>query len=1274
MADTAPATGLMVIHANQTESLRDVLIAWMRRHPLAPLDTEHLLVQSQGMGQWLRLAMARPVDQGGLGVCAGVRTELPAQLVWRLYRTVLGAAGDGVAGQGGVPAQSPFDRQALLWRLMRLLPGLARQPVFAPLQRFLQGDADGRRCHQLAQRLADLLDQYQVYRADWLALWARGQDALLDGEGRPLPLPGDAAWQPALWRALCDDVGPDLAGSARSAVHQRFVETVEGWTGEPPSGLPTRLMVFGLSSLPQQTLEALALLSRWRPVLVGVQNPCAHHWLDAVPGTALQRRRAFGPTRQARRPGQTQAPDDDSLHLASHPLLAAWGQQGRDFMALLARHDEPGRYRRHFDGERVDLFLTPLDAGHPHRHGLLQQLQDDIFDLRPLHETRSHWPAPDPATAAQDASLRFVIAHSPQREVEILHDTLLAALARDATLQPQDILVMVPDIQRYAPHVRAVFGLPLPGDARRIAFHLADQGLGQIDPLPGVLARLLDIRQQRLPLAPVLDALELPALRRRFGLQEADLPLLRDWLDAARLRWGLHDAHRQSLGLPPAPDTHTWAFGLRRLLLGYAVGDSGAWQDIEPLDAAAGLQGPLLGALARLIDALDTLWRRLAQPLTPPQWGELLHGVLRDFFEPEGDQTATLDTLARTLDDWLDLCASAGLVQPLPLAVVSGHWLEQIGQQDSPRAFLGGGVTFATLMPMRAIPFRHIHLLGLNDGDFPRAKPAADFDLMALEHRPGDRSRREDDRYLFLEALLSARERLGLSWVGRSAVDGSEQPPSVLVAQLRDHIAAGWATTPEEGDKLLAALTTVHRLHPYDPDYASRPVDPQGSAAADDGLFSYAREWHASSDTAPPVPLGLAGRLPELERDTPLELSELARWLANPAKAFLGQRLGVHLDEADADPPETEPFALDGLELWGIKNDLLQAVKQAVMQHGGFPEPDPETDPDDDPDDDPEADLDAEPDTAPDSPLDTLLKEAAQRQVRRGELPPGAFGDIVQDGQFDLIRTLAQRWQVAHSAAPTRLPSVALDWPAEDGRPAVVGDLGEIYVCASPAPGGGETPTAVRRGVTASSLVKKGHWKVDKLMPEWVMHLAAQVAPALKGWSVRSEILSPVGDLSLPALPHDQAVLLWTRLLDAWREGQQRPLPLEPAVARAWLTLKADKADKTDKGRTAADAVAAAGDDDGDGDDATDVRAGEDAAAAAARETFGGCAQYSAELRRVWPDFDTLLASGEVEHWARELVLPLLDHLPDAKEAAKDAAKDAAKSPAPPAVQPTEQP
>ena len=337
MTATPLPAGLMLVHGNHPEALRDLLVTWIRRYPLAPLETETVLVHRHGIAQWLRLALAEDVEDGGCGIAAGLDLSLPSRFLWQAYRAVL--------GREAVPETSPFDKPLLVWRLMRLLPDLTGQAAYQPLRRFLAADADLRKRFQLAERLADLFDQYQVYRADWLAAWAAGEDVLIRAAGERAPLPDEQRWQACLWRALLADVADvaaggnaDLAGQGRAAVHEAFLARVAGWPDDAPrpAGLPRRVLVFGISALPRQSLEVLAALARWSQVLMCVHNPCEHYWSDIVADKELLRATR---SRQQRRAGAPAEIDEESLHLHAHPLLAAWGKQGRDFIGLLDEHD-----------------------------------------------------------------------------------------------------------------------------------------------------------------------------------------------------------------------------------------------------------------------------------------------------------------------------------------------------------------------------------------------------------------------------------------------------------------------------------------------------------------------------------------------------------------------------------------------------------------------------------------------------------------------------------------------------------------------------------------------------------------------------------------------------------------------------------------------------------------------------------------------------------------------------------------------------------------------
>ncbi|MET0934883.1 MAG: exodeoxyribonuclease V subunit gamma [Luteibacter sp.] len=1074
--DIAP--GLMVLHGNRLEELRDVLVAWLRRAPLKPLEDEWVLVQSNGIAQWFRLALARAVDDGGLGIAAAVNVELPGRFLWVAYRAVL--------GRDAVPPESPFDKSRLVWRLMRLLPTVARQPDFEPLAAFLGDGGDARKCHQLAERLADLYDQYQVYRSDWLDDWAAGRDVLRDARGGAPAMGAADCWQAALWRRLLDDVGDDEADGHRAAVHERFLRAVSSAT-ERPKALPRRIVVFGMSSLPRQTLEALSALARWSQIVLVVMNPCRHYWADIVDDRELLRAER---RRQTLKPGMPVELSDDDMHLHANPLLAAWGKQGRDYIRLLDEFDHPESYRESFTAwdQRIDLFAEPASTR------LLGQVQSAILDLEPLPDVRR-------PIAPDDTSIAFHVAHGPQREVEILHDQLLArfeASAREGDpILPRDVIVMVPDIETYGPHIDAVFGRVPRDDPRYIPYSVADRAARGTVPLVMALDMLLGMTQSRFGAGEIADLLDVPAVRERFALGEDDLPLLHRWIEGAGVRWGLDASQRASLDLP-ALEQNTWAFGLRRMLLGYAVGAGDAWGDIEPYAEVGGLDANLVGPLADLLERLGDHWQAMSSPASAAEWSARLRRLMRDFFAPaEPDDGMRLERLLDALDQWERACAEAGFDEAIPVDVVREAWLGQFDQGGLSKRFLAGAVSFGTLMPMRAIPFRLVCLLGMNDGDYPRARPPMDFDLMSRPGawRPGDRSRREDDRYLFLEALLSARDALHIGWVGRSARDNAERAPSVLVGQLRDYLAAAWRGG--QGEDLLAQLTVQHPLQPF-----SRAYFNQG----DTRLFTYASEWrqaHEGGERAIDVALA------PIMVDRPIGLAVLRRFLRHPVREFFQARLGVRFDGGDVAGDEREPFAVDSLGRFAMADILLRAALRS------------------------------------ESSAAHAIDDAAARLQRSGLLPMGGFADPVRADVVSVASAVFGRFVAERRA-----------WPHDAGkreiRVEVDGLVIEDWLADLRADDEGRLAAFLLS--PSNVLDADGAPRAHRLVMPWVDHLVAQAC----GLAVLTRYIGPDATIALDPIGRGDALAMLSTLVRAWREGMGSPLPVAVKTALAWLGASAE--------------------------------------------------------------------------------------------------------------------
>lgn len=1084
-------SGIAIIHSNQLEELRDVVEYWLRQHPLAPLEQEIFLVQSNGMGQWLKQNLAQ---NSALGIVAAVQMQLPALFIWNVYRAVLG---------GQIPKDQPLAKRPLIWRLYRLLPTLISKPGFEMLVTFLTDDHNSRKRYQLAEQLADLFDQYQVYRSDWITDWAAGKDVLRNAHGEINVLPEQQRWQALLWREVLQDLGENATPFAsRAAVHTQFMTQIDAVT-QRPAGIPRRIILFGLSSLPQQALEVLAKLGKFCQIVLFIHNPCRHYWADIIEDKELLKAER---RRQAYKAGMTSVLSAEELHLHAQPLLAAWGKQGRDYIRLLDQFDETQHYAHwHWPQNKIDLFK---DYGKPGQRSLLQNLQQSILDLEPL-------PAEPIQLAEVDTSIVFHIAHSPQREVEILHDQLLARFAaakqNGTPLYPRDIIVMVPDINQYAPHIRAVFGLPPVDDSRYIPYSLADQQQRGQNPMLVAVESLLNLPESRFAVSEFLGLLEVPALRTRFNIDAAALPKLHRWIEEAGIRWGLNAVQRtQTVDMPAHLLANTWQFGLRRMLLGYAVGTGEAFADIEPYAEIGGLDAQWVGHLSFLLETLEQYAIALNREHNAQDWQSILSTLLEDFFSISNDrEQKTLALLASSLTQWGESCAQAGLTAAdvLPIHVVREAWLAAIDEPSLQQRFLSGRVNFCTLMPMRAIPFRLLCLLGMNDGDYPRNQAAHSFDLMSQrgQYRPGDRSRRQDDQYLFLEALLSAREALYVSWVGRSIRDNSERPASVLISQLREVLTQGWAVSHKSS--LLDALTVAHPLQPFSQAYVQQNRDPR--------LFTYAREWHEQASVAPTFEQVMPN---QDESGFSLTLESLARFLKAPVKAFCNQTLKFAFDEESVTSEDHEPFAFNALQSYVLSDALLQGLKS----------------------DHPAA-------------TEEYFSRQSTTLAQQGLLPLGRFAQASYATLADPAKMAWQQYQLLLPNWPDELDAHVIRTPAftlSDGiLVQLTGDLGNRR-------GGNRQQGEVLLSLTAQSLLNKDKSiKYPNLLLHWVQHLAA----CADHLPVQTLVVAADTVIEITPLEQAEAFARLNSLLTAYHQGMQIPLPIACKTAFVWLTACSEK-------------------------------------------------------------------------------------------------------------------
>lgn len=750
-----------------------------------------------------------------------------------------------------IPYESEaFDRSVMVWRLERLLRDPSG-PAMAPIRFYLSGDQSDTKRYQLARQVADLFDQYQIMRPAMIDCWDRDR-SVTDNQAEQ--------WQRHLWRRLRQEG----VGRNRAEVIESLIRHLEGRREELPDGLK-KLFVFGLHTLPPLFLSILESLARMSDIHFFLLTPCSEYWGDME--TARQRLR--------RGKQNDSAPD----LAAYHPLLAGLGRQGADFQELLL-----SRVEEIYDGPELFVFNAEQKE-----HELLHRLQDDLLAAR-------HEPAASPASIAEgDDSVVVVSCHSRMRETAVLKDYIIAWLNDDPRLGLHDIVVMAPDIQDYRDHIAAVFS--------DMTYDISDCRKRRDNRYVEIFSRFLKLFTGRYEAADLLGLLDQPEVRRTFSISAAELEQIARWVRDAGIRWGLSEKQRREDGYEGF-EAGTWSNGLERLMLGLASGSKACIDNRVPYADIEGGEADLLGSLCLFVDLMERSLSGLRQPRSLKQWSILFHEMIIGLFGDDDNAdilqlqeicSSPASSLARYHED------------PLSFEVMR-QWFEHEADAPSSVGFLRGRLSFCSMLPMRSIPFEIICLLGLNDKEFPRQDRIVPFNLLSASYEKGDRSKRADDRYQFLEAILAARQRLYISYIGQSIRSNVPIPPSPVISELLEvvHHCHGPLEVIE------------HPLQPFNENYFSDASE----------LFSHSGYYCRTARSLRDKPQLARGPWLSEALAPPgvrsLALHDLERFITNPQRYFVRNILQVKLQTEDELLPGDELFGLEGLEKYLLNQRLIE--------------------------------------------------------------------------------------------------------------------------------------------------------------------------------------------------------------------------------------------------------------------------------------------------------------------------------------------------------------
>ncbi|MBQ9275163.1 MAG: exodeoxyribonuclease V subunit gamma [Succinivibrio sp.] len=979
-----------VLNSNDVEVLSEICAQIIREHPLQdPLAAEQVIVMNFGMGKYFNQTLARHC-----GIAAQCEFMPLWKFIWFTHKKV----------QGIDDPENRFNRLHIMWSLMSTVTwwGTEQRPELCRiLHEYLKGSEDSGRLYELSLRIADCFDQYQMYRPDWIERWNRlkredfelyTQNPAYEGAVKRYldDLSGkdpylrhvleNNLWQPLLWSTLRGNLktvtsGSEAEESRRAAVAARWdrseviaelMKALEG-PSELSCTLPERVFIVGVSAMPPQVLRFFAAYASRAQVYLLFLNPCREYWGDLKSSWAgdfkrfesfhseLSRRsRCFAGALQTTegrgkvvgRPEELRTDAscyDENALVEGNPLLLSLGRQGQDNLTLLMDLEPLPNF--------VDAFLEPEGDT------LLCEIKRRLLELPVTVQERY-------TIKPWDRSLQVRSCHTTRREIEVLHDEILSLFAQAAQaghkLMPREILVMMPNVEEYAADIEAVFGAINQDDARYIPYALADRSASSSSPVADAILKLLTISFRRVTASLIVELLSVPALAGHFGIAPDEVDIIAKWLGEARILWGLDDEDVNATLGQSDGRALPWTFerGVQRMVLGFMAGDGAA---DGTYGAVEGDDAELLGRLWKFCDCLKRLRAKFTPQLelSTAGWREALEELLLEFLDDSEDTREPCRQILEVVSELEQVGANIATAPRITLGVFYALLRDALGADTVEGSYLRGSVNFCSLVPMRAVPFKHIFVIGLNDGQFPRQERAPGFNLMTVKgfYRRGDRSRSLDDRYLFLEALLSATHSIYFSYQGRDPRDESAKNPSAVLSELLDYLSDICQVQDEKGrlveerEAVNARLCAQERLNSYDKEnYTCR-----GGGAALSLTPSYDKESFCQIPEQ--VTRTAFGCRPLcVERDfslTPedrveLDLDKLIWGLSSPNRLFL-QRLDQIklsadqdelLDDEDFELPYVERTALLGslidesLQEAQLSLELLN--KQGQLPHGIF--------------------------------------------------------------------------------------------------------------------------------------------------------------------------------------------------------------------------------------------------------------------------------------------------------------------------------------------------
>ena len=812
----------------------------------APLKKKSIIVQSDGMARWLTLKAAADA-----GVFANFEFVSPDVFLRNFAEKYF-----------GITADSVYNKKNAEWSLYSLV----RNEKTGAAGRYIGGNEA--RAFRFSRVVADLFEQYFVYRPNMMKLWQEEKKASSDY---------NESWQYEIFRRLAKAGNVGMQSFAQVFKEKCRTASLEN------SDYPDTLILFGISIMNKYQLDMFRELSRLFPVRLFAMSPSREYF-------SLSKKKGGFDSAEQHELSADDLPDT---------FFGRFCAAGLDFLNFTSGLNDESDFEM------------------PEGKRLLKSLQRDILNDAEM-----------PEKIENDDSVQIISCRDKMREIEVLKDNLLELFKENGSLKPEDVAVMAPKINDYVPYITAVFGGTDPDDKTYIPWVISDRTFSSESRIAATFLEILKLGSSNFEKSKVLSIFRSPCVCAKFGIDEKTLGDIEKIIDESGVRWGL-DADSRGDGSGGSRQ-NTWDFGLSRIMMSQLMpfpenGDG--FEGILPMES---LSKEDFGNISPFITFAKELFRysRILSSAeqSPAEFKNMLEGMLDFFFacDPGSGVSEEIRHIRSVIDDFAETAGKFS--DSLSFDALRQYLEDELGRERSGRGFLSAKVNFCSLKPLRALPFKVICLIGMSDGAFPRNENRYAFDL-TQKKEPGasvPRSVRDNDKYLFVEAVVSAREKLFISYeAGDFSEDSKKHCRAAMPVQiLEKYIEAKTGTKAEE-------LETKYPVQPFSGEYFKKEGSFRTFSMRD---FKLARSMFHVEQNAPDPD---AERVSEQETEKNADLDKLTSFFKDPIKFYLTKTLKIALpdDSNETGDEELFDYSGDNLLAYGIRKTYIDMAQ--VLQGSG---------------------------------------------------------------------------------------------------------------------------------------------------------------------------------------------------------------------------------------------------------------------------------------------------------------------------------------------------